>query len=281
MTYKWIMVDRPREWASRITLNRPDKRNAMHNALRGEIFDALIAADQDPDIRVSIVRGGGSCFSAGYDLTSELMVDRPYHTAGGPGMWPRHLVDGYCRMWDLAKPVIAQVHGYCLAGGTELASGCDLVYVAEDAKIGYPAVRSISPPDMQVYPWLMGLRQSMEIMLTGDTITGIEAVKYGFANRAYKANELEAAVLERAERVAGIPPEDQQMNKRAVHRQMEVMGIREGIRIGTELQALGQSTETAKAFFETISKKGLTAALTERDQAWGDYRTSGEQEAAS
>jgi enoyl-CoA hydratase len=273
MSYEWILIDKPRPWASRITLNRPEKRNALRNAMRGEIFDALIAADQDPEVRVSIIRGAGSCFSAGYDLKSDLMEDRPYYSAAGPGMWPRHLVDGYCRMWDLAKPVIAQVHGYCLAGGSELASGCDLVYVAEDAIIGYPAVRSISPPDTQVYPWLMGMRQAMEIMLTGDSITGLEAVKYGFANRAFKAEELDERVLERAERVAGIAPEVQQMNKRAVHRQMEVMGIRQGIRIGTELQALGQGTDTAKAFFETIGAKGLTAALSERDGVWGDYRT--------
>ena len=88
------------------------------------------------------------------------------------------MVAGWFAIWDLAKPVIAQVHGYCLAGGTELATACDLVYVAEDAQIGYPPVRSMSPPDMQYHPWLMGLRGAMEAMLTGDSIPGSAAARW-------------------------------------------------------------------------------------------------------
>jgi enoyl-CoA hydratase len=138
----------------------------------------------------------------------------------------RHVVDGFFRMWDLGKPVIAQVHGYCLAGGTELATACDLVYVAEDAKIGYPVVRAISPPDNQFYPWIVGLRRAMELMLTGDSMSGIDAVECGFANRAFPRAELETSVLDIAERVAKVPSDIQQINKRAVHRQMDAMGIR-------------------------------------------------------
>ena len=97
--------------------------------------------------------------------------------------------------WDLAKPVIAQVHGYAIAGATELAQACDLVYVAEDARIGYPIVRVASPPDWQYHAPLLGLRRAMEIMLTGDDITGAEAVAIGWANRAFPADDLEAEVL--------------------------------------------------------------------------------------
>ena len=97
-------------------------------------------------------------------------------------------------IWDLAKPVIAQVHGYCLAGGSELATGCDLVYVAEDAKIGYPAVR-FGTPDMQYHAWLFGMRGGMESMLTGDSFSGVEAAQLGWANRAYPDDELEENVL--------------------------------------------------------------------------------------
>ena len=129
-------------------------------------------------------------------------------------------------MWDLAKPVIAQVHGYCLAGGTEFATACDLVYVADDARIGYPVVRSISPPDNQFYPWIVGLRRAMELMLTGDHMSGAEAVECGFANRSFAEADLEDAVLSIAERVAKTPSDLQQINKRAVHRQMDAMGIR-------------------------------------------------------
>jgi enoyl-CoA hydratase len=133
------------------------------------------------------------------------------------------LVEGFFRIWDLAKPVIAQVHGYCLAGGTELATACDLVYVAEDARIGYPVVRSISPPDNQFYPWIVGLRRAMELMLTGDHMSGAEAVECGFANRAFAEADLVAHVLDIAERVARTPSDLQQINKRAVHRLSALM----------------------------------------------------------
>jgi len=268
-----VLVDRPADRIARLTLNRPDKRNAMSNALRTQLFSALEAADRDPDISVIVLRGAGSCFSAGYDLSSDVRDEQPWYSAGGLGNWPRHVTEGCFRIWDLAKPVIGQVHGYCLAGGTELAAACDLLYVAEDAMIGYPVVRSISPPDNQFYPWLVGMRRAMEMMLTGDTISGREAAEDGFANRAIPLADLEATVLEIAARVAKVPTDVQQINKRAVHRQMEAMGIRAGIRAGTELQALSAMTKSAQAFYAAVQSDGLTAAFSERDGKFGDYRT--------
>jgi len=270
--FKHILVDVPRPGVSRITLNRPESRNALNNTLRGELYGQLEANDQDADIRVTIIRGAGSAFCAGYDLKANNRADQPFHTAGGDGNWARHVVDGFFRVWDLAKPVIAQVHGYCLAGGTELATSCDLVYVAEDAAIGYPVVRSMSPPDNQFFPHLLGLRNAMEMMLTGNAISGIEAAEQGFANRAYSGDTLEAEVLEIAERIAKVPSDLQQMNKRAVHRQMELMGVRAAIRSGTEIQALAFHTESTKAHFKELAA-GLTTALTSRDEKFGDYRT--------
>jgi enoyl-CoA hydratase len=271
-----IVVDTPAPRVQRITLNRPEKRNAMDNVLRAELFRALEAADRDDAIGVCVIRGAGSCFSAGYDLTSDTRKGQPFHTAGGDGNWPRHVVQGWFDLWDLAKPVIAQVHGYCLAGGSELATACDLVYVAEDAQIGYPVVRTMSPPDMQYHPWLMGLRNAMEMMLTGDSISGVEAVRMGFANRAYPAAELDARVLAIAERVGRIPSDLQAINKRSVHRAMEIMGARAAIRAGTEIQALAFHQPTARAFFQKMAG-GLTQALDSRDQEFGDYRTRKEK----
>lgn len=277
--YQWIEVDRPADFVQRITLNRPDKRNPLSNALRGELFDALIRADNDDSLRLSILRGAGGNFSAGYDLRQDAGADQPFHTAGGLGNWPRHVVDGFFLINDLAKPVIAQVAGYCLAGGTELASACDLVYVAEDAKIGYPVVRAISPPDNQFYPWIVGLRRAMEMMLTGDAINGVEAVECGFANRAFPEAELDAAVLAVAEKIARVPADVQQFNKRAVHRQMELMGFRAAVRSGTELQALAMLGESARTHLRDIRDGGLTQALSKRDAAFGDYRESGDKAA--
>jgi len=133
-----VLVEDLGDGVRRLTLNRPEKRNALSNALRGALFEALEEADRDQTVRVIILRGAGTCFSAGYDLTATgAQADTiPFHTAGGAGAWPRHVADGCFRMWDMAKPIIGQVHGWCLAGGSELATACDLVYVAEDAKIG-------------------------------------------------------------------------------------------------------------------------------------------------
>ncbi|HEV7723360.1 MAG TPA: enoyl-CoA hydratase/isomerase family protein, partial [Iamia sp.] len=158
-----VVIDDPVPGIRRITLNRPEKRNALNHKLRGDLIDALEAADVDDSVRVSIVRGAGTCFSAGYDLGGgNEGLPYPHHTAPGDGQWPRHVTETWMGVWDLQKPVIAQVHGYCLAGGSELATGCDLVYVAEDAQMGYPAVR-FGVPDMHFHAWLMGMRAAMEM----------------------------------------------------------------------------------------------------------------------
>ena len=270
-----LLTDDPAPHVRRITLNRPNKRNALSNALRAEIFAALEAADADKEVRVMILRGAGKCFSSGYDLAGTGAL--PYHTAGGQGQWARHVVEGCFRVWDLAKPVIAQVHGWCLAGGSELAVACDLVYVAHDAQIGYPAVRTMSPPDNQYHAWLMGMRPAMEMMLTGDAMSGDEAVRLGFANRAYTAEALEGEVLSMAERISKVDPELAQLNKRLVHRQMEAMGMRAGLRAGTDLHALGWHTPASREYMAEL-RKGVTAALTSRDGTFGDYRTGAKTE---
>lgn len=265
-----LLVDDPAPHVRRLTLNRPAKRNALSNALRGAIFGALEAADRDPEVRVIVLRGAGTCFSSGYDLAG--LGELPFHTAGGQGQWARHVVEGCFRMWDLAKPILAQVHGWCLAGGSELAVACDLVYVAEDAQIGYPAVRTMSPPDNQYHAWIVGMRSAMELMLTGDAIDGLEAVRLGFANRAFKGEDLEREVLAMAERIAKVDPELAQLNKRLVHRQMEAMGLRAGLRAGTDLHALGWHTPASRTYMAEM-RKGVTQALSTRDATFGDYRT--------
>jgi len=273
MEHRWIEVDEPAPHVRRITLNRPEKRNALNYGMRGELIDALRTADADPDVRVSIVRGAGTCFSAGYELgDGNEGQEPPWFTAAGEGYWPRHVTEGWMGIWDLAKPVIAQVHGWCLAGGSELATGCDLVYVADDARIGYPAVR-FGVPDMQFHAWFMGMRTAMEMMVTGDALTGVEAARLGWANRSFPAEQLDAGVLEVAARVANTPSDIVQLNKRTVHRAMEAMGLRTAIRAGTELCALGIHQETFRAFLAERAEKGLTAALQERDEPFGDYRT--------
>jgi enoyl-CoA hydratase len=271
-----VLIDDPAPHVRRLTLNRPEKRNALSNHLRAQLMDALHAADADADVRVTIIRGAGTCFSAGYDLGgANEGVPLPHFTSPGEGQWPRHVTETWMSIWDLSKPVIAQVHGYCLAGGSELATGCDLVYIAEDAQMGYPAVR-FGVPDMHFHAWMLGMRAAMEMMVTGDSISGVEAVRLGWANRAFSADTLDDEVLKVAQRIALIPSDIVQLNKRTVHRQMDAMGMRAGIRAGTDICALGIHQQSMRDFISSSSEKGLVAALQERDEPFRDYRAAAE-----
>ena len=255
-----LLVDEPAPFVRRLTLNRPEKRNAISNALRSEIHDALQDADRDDSVRVSIIRGAGVCFSSGYDLKSSLAEGRPYYTAPGAGDWSRHVTVGWTAMWDLAKPVIAQVHGYAMAGATELMAACDLVYLADDTVLTYPVVRVLSPPDFQFHPWIIGMRQAMELMLTGDAIDADEAVRMGMANRTYPAAELDEAVIAKASRIASIPSDILQINKRTVHWAMDHKGTRTGLRGGANLQGLASNLEATQAFRSNPSASVKQAA---------------------
>lgn len=267
-----VLADDPSPHVRRLTLNRPDKRNALSHGLRSRLFELLRQADADPDVRVVIIRGAGKSFSAGYDLAQDKTETPPWPISTADGAWARHVLAGWFEMMDMATPIIAQVHGYCLAGGTELATACDLVYVADDAQIGYPPVRSMSSPDMVWHPWILGMRRAMEAMLTGDSMTGAQAVEAGFANRAFAADRLDAEVLSIADRVAKVAPDLQALNKRVVHRAMDAMGMREGMRATADINALGFHQRSSREYFAKFAQ-GVTKALDARDSHFGDYRT--------
>lgn len=279
---QFIVVDRPAPMVSRITLNRPKLRNAMNHELRGQMFNQLQLNDQDPDVRVTIIRGAGKSFCAGYDLSMNRNVPFPMFQAEGDGMFQRHVLDGWFMMMDLAKPVIAQVHGYCLAGGSELAAACDIVVCGEGAKVGYPPVRSMGLPDTQIFPWVCGMRKAMEIMLTGDNMTGKEAAQCGWATKCVADEELEQAVLDMATRVAKIPSDLLAYNKRSVHRAMETKGMRTHLRTGTDLQALSFHTSSSRQFMKQFTGRGHSAskAFSKRDAKFGDNRVIDKSKAA-
>lgn len=269
---KLVLSETPAPHVRRLTLNRPTKRNALSYALRAQLFELLREADADPAINVIIIRGAGPSFSAGYDLAQDKSETPPWPISTADGAWARHVLTGWFEMMDMATPIIAQVHGFCLAGGTELATACDLVYVAHDAQVGYPPVRSMSSPDMAWHAWMLGMRRAMEAMLTGDSMTGDEAVASGFANRAFPVDKLDAEVLAIAERVAKVPADLQALNKRVVHRAMEAMGMRDGMRATADINALGFHQRASKEYFAKFAG-GVTQALDARDSSFGDYRT--------
>lgn len=267
-----------------IQLNRPEKMNALSHTLRAELFDALKDFEVDPDVRVIIIRGSGRAFSAGYDLSgiSQAADDRDYveRRSGlpnvgpihpGQGQWPQHLLSGYWQIWELTKPVIAQVHGYCLAGGTELASMCDLMFVAEDAIIGYPPVRAMTPVDIIYHPWHMHQRKVRELLYTGDSVTGKEAVELGWANRAVPIEQLCEVTEAFAERIANVDGPMLQMTKRQINRVYEIMGIRTSLAVGGDIQELGRVRPGGEQFGRIAREKGLKAALDWRDGPFEDY----------
>ena len=266
-----LLIDEPEKGIRRLTMNRPEKHNALNDDLRLAIFENLRDADSDDGVSVIVIRGAGNSFCSGYDLSSvNTPVERA--TARTDGWWSRHVVANWFEMWDMSKPIIGQVHGYCLAGGSELAAACDLLYVSEDAQIGYPPVRLMSPPDMQWQTWYLGFRKAMEAMLTGDAMTGVEAANSGFANKSFPVEELDDAVTAIASRIAKIPSDLLALNKRSVHRAMEVMGVRDGIRATAEIQALGFHQRSSKEYMRRFKDEGVSKTLSDRDRPFGDYR---------
>ena len=267
-----------------VQLNRPEKMNALSHNMRAELFDALKDFEADPDVRVIIIRGSGRAFSAGYDLAgiSEADTERDYidtrsglPTVGpihpGQGQWPQHLLSGYWQIWELTKPVIAQVHGYCLAGATELATMCDLMFVAEDAQIGYPPVRAMTSVDIAYHPWHMPMRKARELLYSGDPISGKEAVEIGWANRAYPVDRLAFETEAFAERIALIDGPMLQMTKRQLNRAYEIMGIRSALAVGADIQTLSAVRPGGGEFGRISREQGLAAALAWRDGPFGDY----------
>ncbi len=236
-SFQHISIDCPLTGVQRITLNRPEQRNAINNAMRSEILDALRSGDQNDEVRVSIIRGAGKCFSSGYDLKSDLNADQPYFTPDVGLQWAKHVTEGWVSIWDLAKPVIAQIHGYAMAGGLELAGACDLIYAADDARLSHPVLQFAGLPDFAWFPAFMAPRQAMELHIAGREFRGQEAVQAGLINQAFSPDDLEGEVLAIAERICATPAAVVAVNKRYVHASMEARGARTMLRVAADLQA--------------------------------------------
>jgi enoyl-CoA hydratase len=276
LAYKDILYEKDKPIA-RIILNRPEKMNALRHQLRGELFHALRVAEADPEVGVIIIKGAGRCFSAGYDLGGgnqgfTLPDVGPRHP--GIGQWPRHLNSGYYIIWELEKVVIAQAHGYVLAGGTELAAYCDLFVVSEDCEIGYPAVRAMSPPDNLWFPWHLPMRKAKEMLFTGDPITGKEAEDLGLANYAVPADKLDEFTTNLAKRVALIPASLLALSKRQINKVYDIMGHRLAMEVGNLYQGMNAQRPEAGEFARISREHGLKAALNWQNEKFGGNETT-------
>jgi enoyl-CoA hydratase len=255
----------------RVTLNRPEHHNPLTPRCIREILGAVEEAEADRGASVMVIRSTGRSFSSGYGFIAEDTDpgDFPVHESlEGDVSAMLSLARQWGRVWDCAIPVIAQVQGNCLAGGTDLALHCDLVVAAEDARIGFPPVRSMGVPPTNMWLYNVGPQRTKRLLFTGDTLTGIEAREAGLVVATAPADQLDDVVLELAQRIALIGRDLLVANKRVVNAGVELMGRTQLQRLAALNDAVGHQAPEALAFTERIAEVGLRAAVKERDAAF-------------
>ena len=262
MTGEPLVLREPTPWGVRLTLNRPDKLNALNAELRDELADAIAAAAADERVRVIAIAGAGRAFCSGYDLSEE----QPATALGWRDVLGRD-VAATLAVLRCPKPVIAQVHGYAIAGGLELAMACDLIVAAEDARLGEPEIRFGSAPVTLLMPFVIGQKKTRELLLTGDLIDAPEAERIGLVNRVVPAERLAAEVDALADRLARVEPDVMAPTKQMLNRAMDAAGFAQAVEMGLDVQSFINLSETSRAFDEIVRRDGLKAAL-----AWRDAR---------
>jgi enoyl-CoA hydratase len=264
-----------------ITLNRPEKRNALSPALRKEVVAALKSAEQDDDVSVILIQGNGPAFCAGYDMSGTASGDpnpeRPEGWNHSPlyeswtGQFPRSCLRDWLTIWDLMKPVVAKIHGHCLAGGSELMSMCDIVFAADDTIIGYPPTRAQSTPDIEYFPWKMSMAQAKYLQLTGNSVTGARAEQLGWIAKSFPAGELDEQVMRELRPMSQIHPAMLAANKASLNQTYESMGFRSALQASVPWYVLARGFRPGSGEFQKIgTEHGLKAALQWRDQAFKD-----------
>ncbi len=267
---------------ARITLNVPENRNALGTVLRAEIVTALKAAERDNDVSVVLIDGAGPVFCAGYDLKGYSVPEGGYiseqHFDTWSDQYARNCVKDWLTIWDLMKPVVAKVQGACLAGGTELMSLCDIVFAADNAKIGYPATRGMSSPDTSFFPWKMGMARAKYLQLTGGIISGKQAAEWGWIVKSFPADQLDAEVEKEVAALASVPVDLLAVNKGALNENYEMMSFKNGLQMGVHwhMVSMARVRPTAGTFQKVAAEKGLKGALEWRDGAFKDIDYKGD-----
>lgn len=269
MPYENVIYDKSGHIAT-ITMNRPDKLNALSIGLIDDIVGAAEEAEADKEVRVVILKAAGRAFSAGYDITpgqdknkGEDLYDRLLRFRKTNTQWGK--------LWNLAKPIVVQVHGYCLAGATDLATSCDIIIAAEDAVFGLPDVRGIESVENHMWTYLVGPQWAKRMMLTGDPIDGKTAERIGLVLKAVPSDKLDEEVLTLAGRIANIPLELLAPHKSLINKVMGLMGHAVAQQLAFDTVAITHHSDARRKFNEMAEKEGLRAALQQRDGPFGDY----------
>jgi len=259
------------DFVRRITLNRPDHHNPLTPRSIREILKAVADAERDDGVRVLIIRSTGRSFSSGYGYVAEDTEPGDFtpHSAIEDDVTAMlELASDWAKVWDCAIPVIAQVQGNCLAGGTDLALHCDLVVAAEDARIGFPPVRSMGVPPTNMWLYHLGPQWTKRLLLTGDTLSGLQAQAIGLVVATAPSDELDDVVLDLARRMALIGRDLLIANKRVVNMGVELMGRSQLQKFAALNDVIGHRAPEAQAFSERIGEIGLRDAVRERDAAF-------------
>jgi enoyl-CoA hydratase len=248
-----------------LTLNSPKKLNAINNTLIGEVNAALDVAESDDDVRVVVLTGAGRAFCVGYDISEMPEGDQDL------GRLQKALeVDlGFImRFWRFPKPTVAAAHGYALAAGCELAVACDITVADEKTFFGEPELRFGAGIVAMILPWLIGAKQAKEMIMTGfDRIPAQRAYEMGLINQVAPEGEYLKVAMKMARGMAAIDPLPMRLQKMAINRAFEIMGLNEALKAASDLDVLIEGVETpdSKAFAEIANKEGLKAALKWRD----------------
>lgn len=272
-----------------VTLNRPEKLNTLNAALFAALEQALDDAVADLAVRAIVLRGAGRAFSAGYDLTRgpEAGRDTPAHhadpgaaaAASLPGIWDPvrdyQFMSGnvrrFMKLWESPKPVIAQVHGWCVGGGTDLALCSDLIFMADDAFIGYPPARVYGTPTTMLWVYRLGLEHAKQFLLSGDAIGAATAYRIGLVSGVFPAARLADEVERYAARFNHIPANQLALNKLLINQAFENMGLRTTQMVGTFFDGITRHTPEAVAWREGFGTIGFRETIRRRDAPFHDY----------
>jgi enoyl-CoA hydratase len=253
-----------------LTLNRPERLNAIGEHTGRDLREAVARANADDAVHVIVLRGAGRAFCAGYDLKDYAEGETPWNQ-GMP--WDptidfrmmKQNTDDFMSLWRSYKPTIAQVHGYAVAGGSDIALCCDLAVMAEDAKIGYPPARVWGCPTTAMWVYRLGAEKAKRMLLTGDLVDGREAKAMGLVLDAVPAGQLEARVAELAQRMAGVPKSQLMMQKLMVNQAYENMGLATTQMFATLFDGITRHSPEGVWFREYAAKRGFHEAVRLRD----------------
>jgi enoyl-CoA hydratase len=280
MSYKTVLYETS-EAVATITLNRPERLNTIVPPMPEEVESAVNRAVAEESVKVIVLRGAGRSFCAGYDFAGGFHhwdnaittdgewdpgKDFMWATSAGLGATPK-----FMSLWRSPKPVIAQIHGWCVGGGSDMALCADLIIASEDARIGTPYSRMWGAYLSGMWLYRLGLTRAKEHALTGKPLSGVEAVDVGLINRAVPFERLEAEVSEQAAQLASIPLSQLSAMKLVVNQAYENMGLASTQTLGLILDGLLRNTPDAKRFVAMAEEDGVAAVIAERDGPFGDY----------